>query len=178
MTEDDHFPLRRILHAIDRGLEPCMMVTLCSVLVLSLSYSAIVRYFLPFPLLTRFSHTAEELAIFSFIWLLYSGAAYATREGAHFRVTAHFNVLPERWRRWRFLPGDIVWLAFNAFVVWQGMLLVQSALERTELSLAMQVPMEIVYTVIPLTFALTCFRLVQSYFRPPPERRGEQPPLA
>jgi TRAP-type C4-dicarboxylate transport system permease small subunit len=80
-------------------------------------------------------------------------------------VTAHIDLLPERWRPWAFIPGDLVWLAFNAFVVWQGWLLVHSAIERSEPSLSLQIPMQYVYAVIPLTFLLTCFRLVQFHWR-------------
>jgi TRAP-type C4-dicarboxylate transport system permease small subunit len=153
----------RLIRALDRWLEPTVLVLLGSVLVLSLTYTTIVRYFAPLPALTALSHRAEELAIFTFVWLLYWGSVLATREGGHFRVTAHFALLPKRLQRWQHVPGDIVWLAFNGVVIWQGMKLVQSALDNPERSLALNIPMQYVYVIIPLAFLLTCVRLIQSY---------------
>lgn len=162
---------------LDAWLEQIVIGVLCTVLVVTLTYSAFVRYFVPIPFFTSFTHNAEELAVFSFIWLLYWGSVLATKEGAHFRVYAQFALLPKAWRRWQFLPGDIIWLVFNLFVVWQGTLLVESALEHPEYSLSLQIPMEYIYAIIPLAFLLTCFRLVQSYLRRrPPE--GPTVPLS
>ena len=159
----------RIAKWLDDWFEQTVLVVLCTLLVACLSYSAIVRYFVTNPYFTGLSHKAEELAIFSFIFMLYFGAILATKEGAHFRVSAHLDWIKPPLRRWRFIIGDLVWLAFNLFIVWQGALLVSSALERPEPSLALSIPMQWIYLVIPFTFALTCYRLIQTYFKPAPD---------
>lgn len=156
----------RALRWIDRHLEQAVIVVCCSLLVACLSYSSFVRYFVSHPFFTKLSHKAEELAVFSFVFLLYFGAVLATREAAHFRVSAHLDAIGGKARRWRFVIGDAVWLAFNLFIVWQGLLLVQSAIDRPEPSLALEIPMQWIYAVVPLTFALTSVRLVQSYLEP------------
>lgn len=158
-----------VLRLVDRYFEQAMVVLCCTTLVACLSYSAFVRYFVTHPYFTALSHKAEELAVFSFVFLLYFGSVIATREGAHFRVSAHLDWIKPPFRRWRFLIGDVVWLAFNLFMIWQGALLVNSAFERPEPSLALQIPMQWIYIIVPLAFALTCIRLVQSYFEPEPE---------
>ena len=159
----------RVLRFLDKWFEQTMIVVFCSTLVVCLSYTALVRYFVSHPFFTSLSHKAEELAIFAFVFLLYFGSVLATREGAHFRVSAHLDWIKPPLRRWRFLIGDIIWLAFSLFIVWQGALLVQTAFDRPEPSLSLQIPMQWVYLVIPLAFALNCFRLVQSYFKPEAE---------
>jgi TRAP-type C4-dicarboxylate transport system permease small subunit len=159
----------RVLKWLDDWFEQTILVVLCTILVASLSYSAFVRYFVTNSFFTGLSHKAEELAIFAFVFLLYFGSVLATKERSHFRVSAHLDWIKPPLRRWRFLIGDIVWLAFNVFIVWQGVLLVQSALERPEPSLSLGIPMQWIYLIIPLAFALTCFRLVQSYLRPDPD---------
>jgi TRAP-type C4-dicarboxylate transport system permease small subunit len=159
----------RILKWLDDWFEQAVLVVLCTILVACLSYSAVVRYFLSHPFLTGLSHKAEELAIFAFVFQLYFGAVLATKERAHFRVSAQLDWLRPPFRRWRFAIGDVLWLGFNLFVIWQGVLLVDSAIERPEPSMALQIPMQWIYMVIPVTFALTCFRLVQTYMRPEPE---------
>jgi TRAP-type C4-dicarboxylate transport system permease small subunit len=159
----------RVLKWLDDWFEQVMLVILCTVLIGCLSYSAFVRYFVTNPFFTGLSHKAEELGIFAFVFQLYFGSVLATKEGAHFRVSAQLDWIGPPLRRWRFLIGDVIWLAFNLFVVWQGALLVKSALDRPEPSLALEIPMQWIYLIIPLAFALTCYRLVQTYFRPAPD---------
>lgn len=159
----------RILKWLDAWFEQTMLVILCSVLVACLSYSAVVRYFVTHPFFTNLSHSSEELALFAFVFLLYFGSVLATKERAHFRVSAQLDWIKPPLRRWRFVLGDILWLGFNIFIVWQGILLVESAFERPEPSLSLGIPMQWIYLIIPLAFALTAFRLVQSYFRDEPE---------
>ncbi len=157
--------LAYVLHLADRYLEQTFMVVLTSILIICLTYSTFVRYFVTNPLFTSLTHKAEELAVFAFIWLLYWGAAFATKEKAHFRIHAQFALLPESWRRWQHLPGDLLWLAFNLFIVWQGTILVRSAIVTPENSLSLEIPMAIIYSAIPATFVVTAFRMIQNYLR-------------
>lgn len=165
----------RVLRWLDAWFEQAIIVVLCTILVACLTYSAFVRYFVTHPFFTSLSHQAEELAIFAFVFLLYFGAVLATKDGAHFRVSAHLDWIKPPLRRWRFVIGDVIWLAFNVFIVWQGLLLVHSAIERPEPSLSLGVPMQFIYAIVPVTFALTCFRLIQSYLRPPTDTTDTSP---
>ncbi len=153
------------LRLVDRYLEQTFIVVLFSTLILCLTYSTFVRYFVTNPLFTSLTHKAEELAVFAFIWLLYWGAAFATKEKAHFRIHAHFALFPESWWRWQHLPGDLLWLAFNLFIIWQGMVLVRSAIVNPETSLSLEIPMAIIYSAIPATFVVTAFRMIQNFAR-------------
>lgn len=154
-----------LIRLLDRWLEETLITLLGSVMVVCLSYTAFVRYFTTHPKLTSLSHVAEELAVFSFVGLLYFGSVLATREGKHFRVSAQFSLLPKRWHRWRFALGDALWLAFNLFVVWQGVELVRQTMQRSEPSLSLGIPMQYIYAIIPIAFGLTALRLVQTYFK-------------
>ena len=162
--------VRQGVHFLNQHLERVMIVVLTSVLVLCLIYSSFVRYFVTMPFFTSLTHKAEELAIFSFTWLLYWGACLATKENAHFRIHAQFAYLPERWRRWQYLPGDLIWLGFNGFVVWQGWIPTRSAIVNPEYSLSLEIHMAIIYGVIPLTFLMTMVRMLQNY-----RDRGDTP---
>lgn len=157
--------IQQIVHLVDEYLEKVMIVALMSVLVSCLTYSAFIRYFVTHPFFTSLTHKAEELAIFAFIWLLYWGACLATKEKAHFRIYAQFSKVPEKLKKWQYLPGDLLWLAFNVFIVWQGWLLTRSAIDNPEFSLSLEIHMAIIYSAIPLTFIVTIVRLVQNYFR-------------
>jgi TRAP-type C4-dicarboxylate transport system permease small subunit len=157
--------MMRLVAFLDRNIEKVFIVVLTIILVSGLTYSAFVRYFVALPAFTRFTFVAEELSLFSFIGLLYFGAALAARDGSHFRVSAQFEWLPPRWYPWRFAVADVIWILFNLFAVWQGAVLVKSAIDRPEHSLALELPMWLPYLIIPLTFLLTSFRVIQRYLR-------------
>lgn len=147
---------------LDERIEEILIVCLCLALVLSLTYTVIVRYALHTSFLTMISYWAEEIAGFAFIWLLYIGAALATKREAHFRVTVQFELLPERLKKYSFIPGNLVWIGFNLCIIKFGWQLVQSSAES---SLALEIPMKFVYAIIPGSFVLITFRLLRSTFK-------------
>ena len=151
------------LKYIDYWFERIIIISLYSTMVFCLTYSSFVRYFVENHFFTNLTHKAEELAVFSFIWLIYWGAVLATKNKEHFRIDAHLNMLPEKLKRWKYLPGDIAWIIFNIFIMFQGITLVKSAIDNPENSLSLEIPMEIVYSIIPLTFLMMTFRLIQNY---------------
>ena len=157
--------LLRFFHCLDAHFEEALVVVFQTTMVLCLTYSAIVRYFVTIPFFTALSHKAEELALFSFVALLYFGAVIAIRKNSHFRITAQFSCIPLRWRKYAYIPGELAWQGLNVFVVYQGWILVRSALEFPEPSLSLQIPMWIVYLIIPLSFCLGCIRLFQRHLR-------------
>ena len=104
----------------------------------------------------------EEAASFSFVWLLYSGASLAAREGKHFSITAQFGLFPKRFRRYLVLPGNFVWLLFNMVIIKYGWELAKFSFEP---SLSMEIPMKYIYSIIPFAFGLMSFRLIQHTYR-------------
>jgi C4-dicarboxylate transporter DctQ subunit len=154
--------VKAVISFLDNRIEEILIVILCSTLVLCLTFTVIVRYALPIPILSMASHWAEELASFSFIWLLYWGASLATRTGSHFRVTAQIGLLPTRFRRFALLPGEIVWLLFNLVIIKLGWQLVKYSMET---SLSLEITMNYVYSIIPLSFMFIFFRLVQFRYK-------------
>ena len=153
----------KVFYFLDRWFEKSIIVLLSSTMVFCLTYSSFVRYFVENNFFTNLTHKAEELAVFCFIWLLYWGAVLATKNKAHFRIDAHLNMLPEKLQRWKYMPGDVCWAVFNIFVVWQGIILVKSAVDNPESSLSLGIPMGIIYSIIPITFLMMTFRLIQNY---------------
>lgn len=155
--------MRRVLTFLDEHFEETVLIALTTTLVVSLTYTAIVRYFLPYPFFTALSHKAEELAIFAFVAQLYFGASLATREGSHFRVTAQFLLVPQQWRKWFYLPGELLWQGLNVFLIWQGVNLVNSAYQTSQSAIALQIPMWIIYAIIPVAFLNSMLRLLQRH---------------
>ena len=148
--------IRNLLRFLDNHIEEIVIIILCSGLVVSLVFTVIVRYAVP--ALSMASHWAEEIALFSFIWLLYFGASLATRNGEHFRVTAQFGLLPKKYEKYYLIPGNLIWLAFNIVIIKYGFVLVNASMEE---SLSLEIPMKYVYFIIPLSFMFISFRLIQ-----------------
>jgi TRAP-type C4-dicarboxylate transport system permease small subunit len=167
--------LKNLLGYLDNNIEEILIIFLCSTLVICLLFTVMVRYAIP--ALSMASHWAEELALFSFIWLLYFGASLATRTGNHFRVTAQFGLLPKKSRKYAMLPGNLIWLIFNCVLIKYGFMLLKMSMEE---SLSLQIPMKYVYFIIPLSFIFISFRLIQNTFRvlksgrDPFEKTGER----
>ena len=151
---------KSVLLFLNNKLEEIVIVILCTTLVTCLTSSVVIRY--AFPIFAKASHWAEEISVFSFIWLLYWGASLATRTGKHFSVTAQFNILPERLKKYVVIPGNIAWLIFNLVIMKFGWILVKQSMEE---SLSLEIPMKYVYSIIPLSFLFISFRLVQHTFR-------------
>ena len=141
------------------NLEEIIIVILVLVMIIMLSMSVVIRYALP--MFSYASHWVEEIAVYSFVWTLYWGASLATRKGSHFRVTVQFFLLPEAFRKYATIPGDIVLFFFCLVIMKFGWLLVQLSWEA---SLSLQIPMKYVYAIIPISFLSICVRLIQYNF--------------
>ena len=118
--------LKSTISFLDKRVEEIGIITLGLILISSMTFSILARYFVHTTFFSVASHWMEEVAKYSFIWLLYFGASLATRSGGHFKVTAQFSVLPKKARKYASLPGDLIWLIFNLFIIKLGFDLCQT----------------------------------------------------
>ncbi|MBW8637829.1 TRAP transporter small permease [Hoeflea sp. WL0058] len=107
---------------------------------------------------------SEEVSRFAFVWFVYISASVAAQRGAHIRVTLFARLLPVN-ERLTFLLADIIWIIFNTFVVWAGILLIQRTLTYPVYSTSLFLPLAYIYTVIPLAHALMIVRIVERQWR-------------
>lgn len=147
--------MKKILHLTDH-LEEVLVVMLLGTLVICLTSSIAIRYALP--IFSKASHWAEEISVFSFVWVLYWGASLATLRGSHYRVTFQFMLVPKSLRKYAFIPGNIVLFLFNIFICYLGWILINNSIEE---SLSLQIPMKYIYSIIPISFGLITIRLLQ-----------------
>ena len=103
----------------------------------------------------------DELARFSMVWLVFIGAAVATREKSLINVDVVESLLPKFAKPLRIFQS-IVFLIFCALLVkmgWETMWLV--AAQRSP---NMGVPMSVIYAAIPVTMAIMIFHLIVQLF--------------
>jgi len=159
-----------IMQRIDRLLE-LLLGSLLALMVLDVTWQILTR-FLP---MSPSSYT-EELARYLLVWIGILGAAYAYRKKSHLGIDLLTNALPEKLQRKVQLLAISLCFAFAAAVmVFGGIQLVLLTFELNQLSAALNIPMGIVYSVIPLSGALICLFCIDQVLQ---LLRGESPASA
>jgi TRAP-type C4-dicarboxylate transport system permease small subunit len=137
--------------------------TLASVLVVFLtvllSIQIFNRYFFHLSLVW-----VEEIARISFVWMIYFAIAGAARENRHVRVGIIDLFLPPRALRVVTFIADAIVFAFSLVVVWLGIELIRSSIRFGDRSPVTEIPMSIIYAVIPFCFALIAYRVASWHF--------------
>ena len=106
----------------------------------------------------------EELSRYSFLWAVYVGAALAVKRGGHVRITAQFMCLSTKWRLVFRVLGDIIWIAFSLYVAWIGVECIEEGLYYPEVSPTLGIVKAWVESIIPFSFVLVSWRIVEEYF--------------
>ncbi|MBA9027412.1 MULTISPECIES: TRAP transporter small permease [Bacillaceae] len=103
----------------------------------------------------------EEISRYFFVWLIYLSAAMAAKHGRHIRVEIIDTFFPRSISKWFGLLSDILWVAFTIFVAFYGYEMVMMMMGHGQLSPAVQLPMWLVYSIIPIGYALIALRVLQ-----------------
>ncbi|MFH7564961.1 TRAP transporter small permease [Oceanimonas smirnovii] len=104
---------------------------------------------------------SEELSRFAFVWFVFLGASYAARLSAHNRVTFHLRMMPPSMRKGVELVGDLFWIAFNTLMTIKSIEVIESMMEFTFYSPALDWSMAYLYMIFPISFTLTTIRIIQ-----------------
>ena len=112
-------------------------------------------------LLTINMSWAQELCIYMFVWMAKFGAAYGVRTGIHVGVDVLINQLAEKNRVRFVLFGLFSGALFTAIVGSLGASFVWHMAQTDQVSADLELPMWMVYMVIPLGSYLMCFRFLQ-----------------
>ncbi|MBO4335295.1 MAG: TRAP transporter small permease [Desulfovibrio sp.] len=107
----------------------------------------------------------EELSRYSFIWAVFFAAALAVKRSAHVRITAQFMKAGLKTRLFFRVISDLIWIGFNIFFVFVCWETIQEGLEFPEISPTLQVVKAKVEMILPISFLLTSFRIVEDYVR-------------
>ncbi len=107
----------------------------------------------------------EEIARLSFVWMIYFSAAGAARDDRHIRIEIVDLFVGPAAVKWVTLVADILTIGFDLVVVWLGILLVQSTVQYGDVTPVTDIPMGIVYAVIPVCYGLMAYRLFRFNMR-------------
>jgi TRAP-type C4-dicarboxylate transport system permease small subunit len=104
---------------------------------------------------------SEELSRFAFVWFVFLGASYAARLSAHNRVTFHLRMMSPGLRKGVELVGDLFWIVFNTLMTLKSIEVIESMMEFTFYSPALDWSMAYLYLIFPISFTLTTIRIIQ-----------------
>lgn len=102
---------------------------------------------------------ASELSIFLFLWSVFFGAAYCFKKDAHIAVTIILDIVPTPIAKAMLVISHVITLAYLAAVSYYGYEYLQLVIDLEERSVDLDIPMWIIYLVIPISFALAAYRV-------------------
>lgn len=152
--------MRRVLRWLDRYFEEVFAGTALTAMALLVFAQVVMRY-----VFHKASSWTDEVAIYCLVWFVYISASWAVRERAHIRVTNLMDLMPPRLAQWFIYLSDAIWLAFAAFLTWQGILLDKSLWVQKYTSPVLGIDQKWPYMVVAVGFALMIFRMLQLYWR-------------
>jgi TRAP-type C4-dicarboxylate transport system permease small subunit len=108
---------------------------------------------------------SEELARYIFIWQLWLGVSYATKNHSHIRIKIIENVLNERQRKILEAIALVVWFGFGVFVIYQGWKIALLILASKQRSPALGLPMFYAYVSVPIGATLMNLRIAECLYK-------------
>lgn len=105
---------------------------------------------------------ATELTIFLFLWSAFFGAAYCFKKDAHIAVTIVLDLMPSRVAKVMLLVSHTITFVFLCAVAYFGYEYILLVIDLDEKSIDLwNMPMWIIYLVIPISFALGAYRVAE-----------------
>jgi len=108
--------------------------------------NVLARYFFNSPI-----QWAEELARYSFIWVVFMGAVVCTKRKRHIAIDILLQALPTRSAAWARLLVDCCTVGIALVIAYYGWKLTAAA---TQITATLQVPHYVIYIVVPASAAL------------------------
>lgn len=146
----------KIIKILDEKIEEVFLVGIISISVILLFIQVVLRYVFKNSIMW-----SEELARYLFLWMIWVGASYATKQSRHLKAEILTNLVSEKIARYIILLSLLVWLIFSLWITNSSFNLTLSILKTGQKSSAMQIPMFIPYASVPVGCGLMSIRLIQ-----------------
>ncbi len=162
--------MKRIRIGIDKILER-ILVVLMIVLVLDVTWQVLSRYVNKFIVNTwdvqipnQYYAFTDELAGFLLIWVALAGAAYATGKKQHLAIDLLSTRFGETGKaRLYMLINVLIFLFATSVLIVGGTWLVYTRFYLGQVSAAMEIPIGIVYLIIPVSGCLISYYVLDDF---------------
>ena len=108
--------------------------------------NVVARYFFNSPI-----QWAEELARYSFIWVVFAGAVVCTKRKRHITIDGLLQVFPARASAWIRVVADLCTMGIALVIAYYGWKLTMAA---TQITATLKVPHSVVYIIVPVSAIL------------------------
>ncbi|NJP36069.1 TRAP transporter small permease [Alkalicoccus luteus] len=150
----------RIIRWLDEHIEEALLVVFSSIMIIIIALQVFMRYVIGDSLAW-----SEELARFSFIWLVYIGISYGIKKQRHIKVDVMLIVFKHRGKIILNMISNLIFLGFAVVVIYYGTDIATRILELGQRSPGLGVPMGLVYMATPVGMGLTVIRLLQQLYQ-------------
>jgi TRAP-type C4-dicarboxylate transport system permease small subunit len=121
-----------------------------------MSYQVIARF-----VFSTGNTWSEELSRYTYIWFTLVTVSLAVLHNAHIKIEAAMAVFPKKWRPKLVGFGMIILIIYCVLIVVYGTTMVKRNIRMGNVSLGLQLPMYIVYSIVPISHTLIIIRCVQ-----------------
>lgn len=153
MNAQPRSPGAGLLHRLDHGIAGIEAgITGIAILAMALNTIANVlgRY-----VFSQSIYFSEELNEILMVTVTFVGLGYVTRKGRHIRMSAVYDMVPERPRRWLMAVISLTTALAMLLLAWQAWEYVAKVAARGRLTPSMQIPLWWTYVAVVVGLALT-----------------------
>ena len=108
---------------------------------------------------------SEELNEFLIVIVTFMGLGYATRKGIHIRMSAIYDVLPKRIRKFLMIIITATTAVMMAVLAWYALEYVQKVAARGRVTPALQIPLYLTYIWVIVGLALASLQYLLTAIR-------------
>jgi TRAP-type C4-dicarboxylate transport system permease small subunit len=150
--------LRRVVdvNAWYNRIEEYIGIFFLFVMLFLMTYQVVARF-----VFSSGNTWSEELSRYTYIWFTLLTVSLAVLNNAHIRIEAAIAVFPVKWRPKFMGLGMVILICYCIFIVVFGTTMVRRNIRMGNVSLGLQLPMYIVYSIVPISHVLIIIRCVQ-----------------
>ena len=148
----------KLLKLLNDHFEEYLLVTLMVVEVVVVFAQVVTRYIFKSPLAW-----SEELARYMFIWLVWIGAAYATKMRKNITIDIVSSKLKGNMKLISEIINFVLFAALMLFMLWTTVTVTKQVYVSNSIGTGTHLPMWIVWLSLPLSMALNLFRYLQNF---------------
>ncbi|MBY4675819.1 TRAP transporter small permease [Marinobacterium arenosum] len=146
------------INRVTEKVEELILTFAILTMMVNSTANAIGRYFF-----NQSLFFAEELNQFLIVSVTFIGLAYAVRKGRNIRMTALYDLLGQKAKKGLTLLIAIVTAGLMFYLAYQAVVYVQELKQINRLSPALQFPVYIVYSIIPLGFLMAGLQYLSGF---------------
>lgn len=150
----------RLIKALDKNAERWALLVFYVMLVVTMAVEVLRREIFSYS-----SIWGEEIVRYSFIYLVWIGAAIAVKDRAHIRIDVLLHYLGPRMKALIYIFGDLVMFGVAVIALYWSLETVHISAKFGSVSHGLRVSMVWFLMAVPVGFALMVLRLIQSLLR-------------